>query len=226
MKTILVVGASKGIGQQIAQKLTEQGNRVIGISRNPAQNVALHFSVDVLSGTLPVIDEMIDGIVYCPGSITLKPFRGLKPFDFVKDFEINTLGAIKVLQQYLPNLQKSPSAAVVLFSTCAVQTGLAFHASIAAAKGAVEGLTRSLAAEWAPKIRVNCIAPSLTDTPLAAHLLDSDAKKQASADRHPLKRVGRSTEIAAMACLLLGSDGAFITGQIIKIDGGISAIKG
>jgi NAD(P)-dependent dehydrogenase (short-subunit alcohol dehydrogenase family) len=163
--------------------------------------------------------------VYCPGSINLKPFRSLKPDDFKKDLEVNVMGAVRVLQQYQSGLQKSAGSGVVLFSTVAVQTGMPYHASVAVAKGAVEGLVRSLAAEWAPVVRVNCIAPSLTDTPLAARLLDSDVKRQSSADRHPLKRVGDSEHIAALACFLLSDEAGFITGQVIKADGGISSIK-
>lgn len=225
MKTYLVFGASKGIGAQVAQQLTEAGHKVIGFSRTSVQGLAAHHTIDVLVDELPAIDEAIDGIVYCPGSINLKPFRGLKPDDFRSDFEINVAGAVRVLQQYLAGMQKTADASVVLFSTVAVQTGMPFHASVAAAKGAIEGITRSLAAEWAPKIRVNCIAPSLTDTPLAARLLDTDAKRQAGSDRHPLKRTGQPADVAAMACFLLSDAAAFMTGQVIKMDGGISAVK-
>ena len=225
MKTIVVAGSSKGIGMQCAAQLMAEGHRVIGISRTPSDNVSLHIAADILEDELPPINETIDGIIYCPGTINLRPFRALKANDFRADFDTSIIGAVKILQHLLPALQKSSSPAIVLFSTVAVQTGMPFHASVAAAKGAVEGLTRSLAAEWAPKIRVNCIAPSLTDTPLAARLLDTDAKRQASADRHPLKMVGDSSNIAAMACFLLSSNADFITGQVIKMDGGISSVK-
>ena len=225
MKTILVAGSSKGIGQQIAQQLIAKGHKVIGMSRTAADADTVHFTVDLLSGSLPVLEEPVDGIVYCPGSINLRPFKSLKPDDYRNDFEINTIGAIKILQQYFSNLQMSATPSVVMFSTVAVQTGMPYHTSVAAAKGAIEGITRSLAAEWAPKIRVNCIAPSLTDTPLAAKLIDTDARRQASADRHPLKKIGDSAHVAAMACFLLSEEASFITGQVIKIDGGISSIK-
>jgi 3-oxoacyl-[acyl-carrier protein] reductase len=224
-KVFLIVGSSKGIGEQIAKQIIAKGDEVIGMSRSPHGGVSRHYVRDILTDELPALDGVIDGIVYCPGSINLKPFRALKPDDYRNDFELNTVGAIKVLQQYLPSLQKSEGASVVLFSTVAVQTGMPFHASVAASKGAIEGLTRSLAAEWAPKIRVNCIAPSLTDTPLAARLLDSDAKRQSSEQRHPLKRIGDSNHVAAMACFLLGNDADFITGQVIKVDGGMSSIR-
>lgn len=225
MKTILVVGCSQGIGRAVAVQQMNAGNNVLGISRGETDVVSHHFAVDVLSDVLPAIDGAIDGIVYCPGSINLKPFRGLKADDFRRDFEINVMGAVRVLQHFLPNLQKSAGASVVLFSTVAVQTGMPYHASVAAAKGAVEGLARSLAAEWAPKVSVNCIAPSLTDTPLAARLLDTDAKRQSAADRHPLKKVGNAADIAAMVSFLLGDNAAFITGQVLHLDGGISSLR-
>jgi 3-oxoacyl-[acyl-carrier protein] reductase len=162
--------------------------------------------------------------VYCPGSIDLKSFRSLKAPAFRTAFELNVVGAVRCLQAAERTLKKSGSASVVLFSTVAVQRGMPFHAAVAAAKGGVEGLTRSLAAEYAPVIRVNAIAPSLTDTPLASKLLSSEEKRQASADRHPLKRVANATEIAAMAAFLLSDQAAFVTGQIVGMDGGLSSI--
>jgi NAD(P)-dependent dehydrogenase (short-subunit alcohol dehydrogenase family) len=224
--TYLIVGCSYGIGEQIAIQLKAKGHKVIGISRTSATHVDEHISLDILTDQLPPIAEPLDGLVYCPGSINLKPFKGLKLDDYRRDLEINTFGLIKTLQQYQTNLKEAPNSSVVLFSTVAVQTGMAFHASIAVSKGAIEGLTRSLAAEWAPKIRVNCIAPSLTQTPLAGRLLDTEAKRVASEERHPLKKYGNSEHIAAMACFLLSDQADFMTGQIIKMDGGISAIKG
>ena len=225
MKTFLIAGASKGIGQQIAKQLTQAGDRVISLSRSAAADATVSFSTDIVTGDLPDVDDVIDGIVYCPGSISLKPFRAFKPDDFRADFELNVVGAVRVIQRYLPALQRSEAGSIVLFSTVAVQSGMAFHASIAAAKGAVEGIMRSLAAELAPKIRVNCIAPSLTDTTLAVKLLDTEAKKQAAMLRHPLKNIGNSSNIAAMACMLLSDDTAFMTGQVIKMDGGLSVIR-
>ncbi len=225
MATYLVVGASSGIGACIQSLLQQEGNRVITISRRANESSDLHISADILQDELPKIDEVIDGIVYCPGSILLKPFRGLKLTDFKSDWDINVGGAIKVLQQYTPNLQSSTHPSVVLFSTVAVSIGMPFHSSIAAAKGAVEGLVKSLAAEWAPKIRVNAIAPSLTDTPLAGKLLDTEAKRTASADRHPLKTVGKPEDIAQLAHFLLSEKSAFMTGQTLHIDGGISSVK-
>ena len=223
--TYLIVGCSYGIGEQIAIQLMAKGHKVIGISRSAAAHVDEHIVLDILTDQLPPIAEPLDGLVYCPGSINLKPFKGLKLDDYKRDLEINTFGLIKTLQQYQTNLKDAPTSSVVFFSTVAVQTGMPFHASIAVSKGAIEGLTRSLAAEWAPKIRVNCIAPSLTQTPLASRLLDTDAKRAASEERHPLKKYGNSEHIAAMACFLLSEQADFMTGQIIKMDGGISAIK-
>ena len=169
--------------------------------------------------------DTIDGIAYCPGSINLKPFRGLKAAQFQADFNINVLGAVHVLQAFQKGLKRADSASVLFFSTVAVQQGMPFHASIAASKGAIEGLTRSLAAEWAPKVRVNCIAPSLTDTPMAARLLSSDDKRAASANRHPLKKVGTPEDIAQLGKLLLSDQAGWITGQIIGVDGGMSSVR-
>jgi NAD(P)-dependent dehydrogenase (short-subunit alcohol dehydrogenase family) len=174
---------------------------------------------------MPTLDYELNGLAYCPGSINLKPFKNLKQQDFVSDFKINALGAIKVINKYFTNLQNSDNSSILLFSTVAVQTGMPYHASVASAKGAVEGLTRSLAAEFAPKIRVNAIAPSLTDTPMASRLLSSDEKKETSAKRHPLNSIGKPEEIAKAAAYLLSDDSAWITGQIMHIDGGISSLK-
>ena len=170
-------------------------------------------------------NQPLDGLVYCPGTINLKPFSSLKLSDFQNDLEVNFLGLVKTLQMYYPLLQKSENASVVLFSTVAVQTGMAFHSSVAAAKGAIEGMSRALAAEWAPKIRVNTIAPSLTETPLAERLLKTDKQRAASIERHPMKRIGKAEDIAEMAAFLLSDKSSWITGQIIQVDGGLSAIK-
>ena len=169
---------------------------------------------------------MVHGLVYCPGSIVLKPFQRLTSADFQRDFDINLLGAVKVIQACLKRLKKSPTgASIVLFSTVAVKLGMPFHASVASAKAAVEGLTRSLAAEFAPRIRVNAIAPSLTDTPMAASLLSSEDRQKASAERHPLKRIGSPQEIAGLACHLVSDEGSWITGPTLHADGGMSSVK-
>ena len=185
------------------------------------------YSTDVTKPVdeFPNIDSAINGLVYCPGTINLKPLKSLKIEDFQNDFEVNLLGAVKVINKYFNNLKSSERSSIVLFSTVAVQTGMPYHSSIASAKGAVEGLTRSLAAEFAPTIRVNCIAPSITNTPLAEKLLNNESKRKASEDRHPLKRIGDAEEIAKTVLYLLSESANFITGQIIKVDGGISSIK-
>jgi len=231
-KHYLIIGGTSGIGFEIVNRLSAAGHLVSVISRglkNPDFNKAtieLHTAdVTDTSGPLPEITREIDGIVYCPGSINLKPFRSLKQEDFLMDLQVNLLGAVRVLQTYMPNLQKSEQPAVVLFSTVASGTGMAFHTSVAAAKGAVEGFARALAAESAPKIRVNVIAPSITETPLAEKFLNSEAKKTASVERHPLKRIGNAAEIAALAGFLLSDESSFITGQVIHADGGLSVLK-
>lgn len=231
MKNIIIVGSGKGIGLATAKILSEQ-NKIIGISRteNPElnhPNIEFH-QMDILSGNLDEITfpEVVDGLVYAPGSINLKPFNRLSIDDFRNDFEINVTGAVKIIQKLLPNLKKSESASVVLFSSVAAKLGMPFHTSIAASKNAVEGLTKSLAAEFATqKIRFNAIAPSLTDTPLASNLLSTPEKKEAAAKRHPLQRVGTAEEIAEMTAFLVSDKSSWITGQIFGIDGGMGSIK-
>jgi len=231
MAKYLVVGASSGIGNALATQLSESGNQVYATynkneiaSLNPNLNFHL---LNVLDETpsLDFLPDSINGIVYCVGSINLKPFARIKPEDFEADYRLQVVGAIKVIQAALPKLKDSDNASIVLFSTVAVQSGLNFHSQVAASKGAIEGLTRALAAEFAPKIRVNCIAPSLTDTPLAASLLNTDQKKEANALRHPLKRIGTPTDIANMAAFLLSDKSGWITGQILHVDGGMGSIK-
>lgn len=231
MKTFLISGGTSGIGLETVKLLSGKGERIIVMSRQnnkPAEIPDTEFyNADVLndSNSFPEISGPLHGLVYCPGTINLKPFRSLKTEDFQHDLDINFLGAVKIISKYLPNLKSAENASIVLFSTVAVQTGMPFHTSIASAKGAVEGLARSLAAEFAPTIRVNCIAPSVTDTPLAEKLLNSESKLKASSDRHPLKRTGKAEEIAELTVFLLSDKSGFITGQIIKADGGISSVR-
>lgn len=229
-KHYLIVGGSSGIGLALVQQLNKENHQVYVMSRNRdsldgLKNVT-HLERDVLADEISIdgLPAHLDGVVYCPGSITLKPFRSLKPEQFRKDFEINVIGAVKVIKAVEKLIKKAGKSSIVLFSTVAVGQGLPFHSSIAAAKGAVEGLTKSLAAELAPRVRVNCIAPSLTNTPLASKLLSTDEKVEAGGKRHPLKRVGQPEEIAAMAAFLLSDHAAWMTGQTIGMDGGMSTL--
>lgn len=227
----VIIGGSSGIGLELVKLLSEKGANITVFSRTQAQLVGLKnvkaIALDILTEEIPTAElpEIIHGVAYCPGSIVLKPFRSLKPEQFLADFQINVLGAVSALKSTFKALKKSSAGSVVLFSTVAVQQGMPFHASVATAKGAIEGLTRSLAAEWAPNIRVNCIAPSLTDTPMAGRLLSTPEKKEASGQRHPLKRVGEASEIAELAHFLLSEKSSWITGQIIGIDGGMSSVR-
>ena len=227
----IVIGGSYGIGLALTQRLSAKGHQVWVGSRtkNQAndQSGITQFDFNATEDPLPMdlLPDAIHGLVYCPGSIRLRPFRALKEEEFLADFHLNVLGAVKAIQACLKGMKKAqPDASVVLFSTVAVNTGMPFHSSIASAKGAIEGLTRSLAAELAPHIRVNAIAPSLTDTPLAARLLSNEEKKKASADRHPLKRIGAPEELADAALFLLEHSSAWITGQIIGVDGGLGTL--
>ena len=230
-QTYLLIGGSHGIGFSLAQQLFQNGHRVLVLSRTPGELATLpqaeHHTFDVSKDRFPVhlLPETLHGMAYLPGSINLRSFATLKPEQFREEFEINCVGAVQCLQACLKTLKNTPGSSVVLFSTVAVGTGMPFHASIAAAKGAVEGLTRALAAELAPVVRVNCIAPSLTDTPLASRLLNSEEKREASAARHPMKRVGTPEELAALATFLLSPNAGWITGQVIHADGGMGALK-
>jgi 3-oxoacyl-[acyl-carrier protein] reductase len=227
MKTILLIGASSAVAKALAKKLKSTENTVISLSRSkPDAPFDLFHEHDISSDELmPEIDCCIDGLIYFPGTINLKPFRSIKQNDLELDFKINVIAAIKSIQTYSKNLSLSESASIVLFSTVAVQTGMPFHASVACSKGAIEGLTRSLAAEFAPKIRVNCIAPSLTNTPMAERLLNSPEKIEASAMRHPLNQIGKPEDLADMAYFLLTDSSKWVTGQILHVDGGMSSIK-
>ena len=229
MSSYLIVGGSSGIGRALVDQLSAEGHEIVVWARERRDLPATvsFTSVDVTEeGTdlASLLPESLDGLVYCPGNIDLKSFRSLKPDAFRQAFELNVVGAVRCLQAAERLLKRSDRASVVFFSTVAVRRGMPFHAGVAAAKGAVEGLTRSLAAEYAPKIRVNAIAPSLIDTPLAGKLLATDEKREASAQRHPLQRVGEPADIAAMAAFLLSERAAFVTGQVVGMDGGLGTI--
>ncbi len=227
-KNILIIGGSSGIGEALANQLNDGSNQLYLASRSESEVTGekVHYQhIDVLEDFQLDLPEQLDAVVYCPGSINLKPFHRLKEEDFLADFKVNHIGAVKVIQQSLKALKKSENASIVLFSTVAVQTGLSFHSSVASAKGAIEGLGKALAAELAPTIRVNVIAPSLTDTPLAERLLSSDDKKKANADRHPLKSIGTAEDMANTARFLLGDDSRWMTGQVIAVDGGMGSLR-
>lgn len=230
MSTFLVVGGSSGIGLQVTNQLAAAGHTVHATYNTHAIENAgnIHYhNINVLDENINVdfLPASIEGIVYCPGAISLRPFNRIPSDDFIKDYTLQVVGAVKVIQAALPRLKESKNGSIVLFSTVAVQVGLNFHSLVASSKGAIEGLTKALAAELAPTIRVNCIAPSLTNTPLAASLLNSDQKIDANAQRHPLKRVGTPLDIANAVEFLLTDKSSWVTGQILSIDGGMSAIK-
>lgn len=226
MKNILIIGGSKGIGNAIVKQLIDTNN-IINISRStPAlshKNLR-HISADVLEDELPEI-EAIDTLIYCPGSINLKPISRLSLDDFKADFDINVLGAVKSIQHYLPILKKGNKPSILLFSTVATALGMPYHASVAASKAAVEGLTKSLGAELAPTIRVNAIAPTVTDTDLASKLLRNEKMIDNMNERHPLKKFLQPDEIAEMASFLISNKAASISGQIFKMDCGIVSFK-
>lgn len=231
MANYLIIGASSGIGKKVAEQLSEAGHHVVGTynkNQITSNNTNLLFyPLNVLDEDIKIdfLPDKLDGIIYCPGSINLRPFERMKPIDFLEDYNLQVVGAIKTIQAAVPKLKMSDNASIILFSTVAVQLGLPFHSQVSASKGAIEGLTKALAAEYAPKIRVNCIAPSLTDTPLSASLLNKDQKREANAQRHPLKRIGTVDDIAQLILFLLSENASWITGQIHHIDGGMSTIK-
>ena len=226
MDKVLIVGGSKGIGRATLALLVEK-YEVVNMSRTApdiTHNQLEHHALDVLSDQIPKIDG-INKIIYCPGSINLKPITSLKEDDFLEDFKINVLGAVRVIKTYARNLKRAENASILLFSSVAVQQGMPFHSSIAVAKAGVEGLTRSLAAEMAPNVRVNCIAPSMTDTPLASAILKNEQAIERIQERHPLKRIMEAEDIAKMAVFLISEDARAMTGQVVGIDAGMGALK-
>ena len=231
MRNFLIIGASSGIGKQLAAQLVAAKNRVYGTYNktevDSSNDLLSYHHLNVLDETLNLdfLPDTLDGIAYCPGSINLKPFRRITPDDFTNDYKLQVVGAIKVIQALFTKLRKSGNGSIVLFSTIAVQNGFAYHSQVSASKGAIEGLTKALAAEFSPKIRVNCIAPSLTDTPLAGNLLNTEGKKEDNAAKNPLKKNGEPIDIANMAEFLLSNKANWITGQVMHVDGGHSTIK-
>ena len=229
MKNYLIIGGSSGIGKATREKLISTGNKVYAtyFQNDTFTTEENYFSLDVRNEEpdLSFLPEILDGFVYCPGAIDLKPFNRIKEANIIEDLNLQVMGAVRILQSILPKLKASGQGSVVLFSTVAVQTGFPFHAQVAISKGAIEGLTRSLAAEFAPTIRFNAIAPSLTNTPLAEKLLSSPEKIEANGQRHPMKRIGSPEDIAEATCFLLSEKSSWITGQILHVDGGMSSLK-
>ena len=226
MKKILVIGGSKGIGKAIIASLIEKNN-IINLSRTAPslthENLT-HYNCNILSDELPQLDA-VDTLIYCPGSINLKPISRLKLDDFRADFEINVVGAVKAIQQYLPLLKRGNTPSILLFSTVASKLGMPYHASVAAAKSGVEGLVKSLGAELAPTIRVNAIAPTVTDTDLASKLLRNERMIESITERHPLKKFLNPAEVADMATFLTSESASSISGQIFQMDCGIVSFK-
>jgi NAD(P)-dependent dehydrogenase (short-subunit alcohol dehydrogenase family) len=231
MANYLIIGGSSGIGKALVETLSKNEHSVTAsyftgdhLNQIPGVN---YFQYDVRDPfqNLDLLPESIDGLVYCPGAIDLKPFGRITPDQFLDDYNLQVVGAIRVLQAVSPLLLKGTNPSVLFFSTVAVQMGFPFHTKVSASKGAIEGLTKALAAEYAPKIRVNAIAPSLTDTPLSAKLLSSEDKKEANAQRHPLKKIGQAQDLASLAEFLLSDKATWITGQIMHVDGGMSQLR-
>jgi 3-oxoacyl-[acyl-carrier protein] reductase len=226
MKNIVIIGGSKGIGNAILKQVIEN-NKVINISRNLPEishpNLT-NFQLDVLASELPDIDQ-VDVLIYCPGSINLKPIMSLGIDDFRNDFEINVIGAVKSIQKYLPTLKKGTNPSIMLFSTVAAKLGMPFHASIATAKSGVEGLVKSLGAELAPTVRVNAIAPTITETSLSAAILRNDRMKENMIERHPMKGYLNPEEVAGMAEFLISDSAKSISGQVFEMDYGIVSFK-
>ncbi len=225
-KNFLLIGGNSGIGAAIHELLVQQGHQVWTASRNKPVIQDRHITFDVTRDTLPTdsLPAVLHGFVYCPGSINLKPFHRLTDEEFRADYDLQVLGAVRTLRIALPLLRAAGDASVLMFSTVAVKQGMPFHSSVAMAKGAIEGLVRSLAAEFAPNIRVNAIAPSLTDSPLASKFLSSEEKRKAGGDRHPLRRIGEVQEIGRAAVHLL-LDATWTTGQVMAVDGGLSTLR-
>ncbi|MDA9067990.1 SDR family oxidoreductase [Flavobacteriaceae bacterium] len=226
MNKIVIVGGSRGIGKEIINQLV-QDNMIINLSRNKPELThtnLTHHNIDILSSDLPDLED-VSSVIYCPGSINLKPIGRISLDEFREDFEINVVGAIKVIQKYLPILKKSNHASILLFSTVATKLGMPYHSSVAASKSAIDGLVKTLGAELAPKIRVNAIAPTITKTDLASKLLRNEKVIENMIERHPLKKILMPEEVAKMAKFLISNDASSISGQIFNLDAGIVSFK-
>lgn len=229
-KNFVIIGGSSGIGKELVQILEKEGNNVFATYNEnitDSYGKVQYQKYDVLNDAfdLTSLPDELDGLVYCPGSINLKPFKRFSEDDFLNDFKLQVVGATKIIKTLLPKLTSGSTSSIVLFSTIAVQNGFNFHSQVSTSKGAIEGLTRSLSAEFAPKIRVNAIAPSLTDTSLASKFLNTPQKIEAQAEKNPLKKIGTVKDVAEAATYLLTDKSSWITGQILHVDGGYSTIK-
>ena len=228
-KEFVIVGGSRGMGSALVKKLAAEGHRVLVLSRTAGaiaelENVT-HVPFDATKDEIPALPPVIHGLAYCPSSLNLRPIRSLKPDVFRQDFELHVVGAVRVIQAALPALTEGTPSSILLFSTVAVAQGMNAHASIAAAKGAIEGLARTLAAELAPKIRVNCIAPAMTETSLTERFFTDPEKTKTFGEKYPLARTGTTDDIANIGHFLLTPASSWITGQVIGVDGGLSTVR-
>ncbi len=229
-KNYVIIGGSSGIGKELVSILAREGHNVFATyNENKVKNndKVQYQKFNVLNDSLNLdnLPDEIDGLVYCPGSINLKPFKRFTDEDFISDFKLQVVGATSVIKALIPRLATGENSSIVLFSTIAVQNGFNFHSQVSISKGAIEGLTRSLAAELAPKIRVNAVAPSITDTSLAGKFLNTPQKIAAQAEKNPLKKIGKAKDVAEAAAYLLTDKSSWTTGQILHVDGGSSTIK-
>jgi 3-oxoacyl-[acyl-carrier protein] reductase len=226
MKNIVIIGGTKGIGKSIVSEVVEN-HKVVCLSRNQTDfshdNYTFH-NFDALVDDYPDF-ESVDCLIYCPGSINLKPISTLSLDDFRNDFELNVIGAVRAIKKYLNLLKKSGSASILLFSTVATKLGMPYHASVSVAKSGVDGLVKTLGSELAPKVRINAIAPTITNTELASKILRNDKVIENMVERHPLKKILSSNEVAKMASFLISEDASSISGQIFNMDAGIVSFK-
>ena len=226
MKNFLIIGGTKGIGKAIVEEVIEH-NKITCLSRNNTDFVHINYShvkFDALSDDLPDLDS-IDCLIYCPGSINLKPISTLSLDDFRNDFELNVIGAVRAIKKYLPLLKKSETASILLFSTVATKLGMPYHASVSVAKSGIDGLVKTLGSELAPKVRINAIAPTITNTDLASKILRNEKVVENMVERHPLKMILSPKEVAKMASFLVSEDASSISGQIFNMDAGIVSFK-
>jgi NAD(P)-dependent dehydrogenase (short-subunit alcohol dehydrogenase family) len=235
---VLIFGGVGGIGEALARRLRAHGQPVVVTSRNPDRVAALAAHIGATALVCDVLDEAsiqaavaaaslggrLAGLVYAVGSIPLKPLARTTAADMLSAFQINVVGAMTAVRLATDAL-KAANGSVVLFSSVAASQGFPMHTAIGTAKGAVDGLTLSLAAELAPTVRVNAIAPSLTATPLAAGLTMNPRMAEGIASLHPIQRLGTADEMAALAQFLLSADAGWMTGQIIGVDGGRSTLR-